>query len=246
MDATQQPTSGGPGASLPYAVVFDVDGTLADTERHGHRPAFNQAFADHGLDHEWDEATYGELIAVTGGRRRIEGFLAADGHPDPAEAARVLHLAKTENFLEWVRNGPVVCRPGVDALIKNLRDRGVAVGVATTGRRAWVLPLLDRLFGLDTFATIVTGDDVENLKPAPDAYHLAVQRLGLQASRVLAIEDSPPGLAAARAAGLACIVVVNDYTREGTFDGAALLLDDFDGLDARGCEAALSGSRDPA
>ncbi len=149
------------------AVVFDVDGTLADTERDGHRAAFNRAFAEFGLDHRWDVETYGRLLAVTGGRRRLEGFLTEQGHSDPAGFARELHRAKTGHFLAWVLAGPVRCRPGVDSLIADLRDRGVPVGVAATGRRAWVHPLLDRLFGLDTFDAIVTGDDVEHLKPPP-------------------------------------------------------------------------------
>lgn len=216
------------------AVLFDVDGTLADTERHGHRPAFNRAFAEFGLDHRWGVEDYGRMLAVTGGRRRIELFLAHRGHPDPAGLARMLHRAKTEHFVEWVRSGPVRSRPGVDGLLADLRAAGVRTGVVTTGRRAWVLPLLDRLFGPAAFEAIVTGDDVERLKPAPDAYLLALDRLGLRAAEVLVVEDSPPGLAAARAAGPACVVVTNDYTAGEEFPGAAAVLPSFDGLDAAG------------
>lgn len=217
------------------AVLFDVDGTLADTERDGHRPAFNRAFAEFGLDHRWGVDDYGRMLAVTGGQRRIEQFLAHRGHADPAGFARVLHRAKTEHFLDWVRNGPVRCRPGVDGLIADLGSAGTRIGVVTTGRRAWVLPLLDRLFGLATFAVVVTGDDVERLKPAPDAYLLALERLGLDAVAALAVEDSPPGLAAARSAGLSCVVVTNGYTHAAAFPGAAAVLSSFDTLDAAGC-----------
>lgn len=240
MDRSRGPA---PGGTVLRAVVFDVDGTLADTERDGHRPAFNRAFAEYGLDHRWDEVAYGGLLGVTGGQRRIEGFLAENGHSDPAGFARVLHRAKTEHFLEWVRTGPVRCRPGVDVLLGDLGRRGVVLGVATTGRRAWVMPLLDRLFGPDTFAAIVTGDDVTQLKPAPDAYELVLHRLGLPAAQVVAVEDSPPGLAAARAAGLECIVVTNDYTRSGRFPGAALVLDGFRTLGGRDCEQVLTRPR---
>lgn len=220
-----------PAAALS-AVLFDVDGTLADTERDGHRPAFNRAFAEFGLDHRWGVGDYGRMLEVTGGQRRIERFLAHRGHADPAGFARVLHRAKTEHFLEWVRSGPVRCRPGVDDLLADLRVAGVRIGVVTTGRRAWVLPLLDRLFGLGAFEVVVTGDDVERLKPAPDAYLLALHRLALDAGVALAVEDSPPGLAAARAAGLACVVVTNDYTAGECFPDAAAVLPSFDGLDA--------------
>lgn len=214
------------------AVLFDVDGTLADTERDGHRPAFNRAFAEFGLAERWGIEDYGHRLIVTGGQRRIEQFLAHHGHGDPAGFARVLHQAKTEHFLEWVRSGPVRSRPGVDGLLQGLRAAGVRIGVVTTGRRAWVLPLLDRLFGLETFEAVVTGDDVEQLKPAPDAYLLALDRFGLPASSAVAVEDSPPGLAAARAAGLACVVVTNDYTADAGFAGAAKVLSSFEGLDA--------------
>jgi HAD superfamily hydrolase (TIGR01509 family) len=213
-------------------VLFDVDGTLADTERDGHRPAFNRAFAEFGLDHRWGVEEYGRLLAVTGGQRRIEQFLAQRGHADPAGIATTLHRAKTGHFIDWVRTGPVRCRPGVDGLIAGLGAAGMRIGVVTTGRRAWVLPLLDRLFGLATFEVVVTGDDVERLKPAPDAYLLALDRLGSAAAAAIAVEDSPPGLAAARAAGLACVVVSNDYTAGADFPGAAAVLPSFDGLDA--------------
>lgn len=223
------------------AVIFDVDGTLAETERDGHRPAFNRAFADHGLAHRWDVETYRELLAVTGGKRRIEGYLARRGHADAAGLAVELHRTKTAHFVDWVHGGPVECRPGVDALLAELRQRGVPVAVATTGRRAWVSPLLTRLFGENGFDVVVTGDDVEHLKPAPDAYQRALEQLGLPPVGVLAVEDSGPGLAAARAAGLTCVVVANDYTRGDPFTGAAAVLDSFGDLDADRCAELVAG-----
>jgi len=222
------------------AVIFDVDGTMADTERDGHRPAFNQAFADHGLPYHWDVPTYGRLLAVTGGQRRLERFLAEQGHPDPVGASHDLHRTKTEYFREWVHSGPVRCRPGIDTLIADLRQAGVRCAVATTGRQTWVEPLLDRLIGLGSFAAVVTGDDVANLKPAPDSYLTALDRLGLPATDALAVEDSPPGLAAARAAGLACLVVPSDYTRGADFTDAIAVRDGFDELDATACRKLVS------
>lgn len=220
------------------AVVFDVDGTLAETERDGHRPAFNRAFADHGLPYRWDEETYGRLLEVTGGRRRLEKFLTEAGHPDPAGVAADLHRAKTAHFIEWVRSGPLSCRPGLDRLIADLGRAGVRCAVATTGRREWVAPLLDRLFG-NSFEVVVTGDDVANLKPAPDAYLRALERLDLPPELVLAVEDSPSGLTAARAAGLRCLVVPTGYTRGVEFPEAVAIRDSFEELDVDGCAELL-------
>ena len=183
-------------------VVFDVDGTLAETERDGHRPAFNRAFADHGLPYHWNVAEYGQMLQITGGRRRLQRYLTERGRADAEQLAAELHATKTALFRAWVRTGPVQARPGVTELISDLRSAGVRLAVATTGRRAWVAPLLARLFDTDLFAAVVTGDDVEHLKPAPDLYLRALGKLGVRATDALAIEDAPNGLASARAAGL--------------------------------------------
>ena len=219
-------------------VVFDVDGTLAETERDGHRPAFNRAFADHRLPYHWDVAEYGRLLQITGGRRRLQRYLTERGRADAEQLAAELHATKTALFRAWVRSGPVRARPGVTELISDLRSAGVRLAVATTGRRAWVAPLLARLFDTDLFAAVVTGDDVEHLKPAPDLYLRALGKLGVRATDALAIEDSPNGLASARAAGLACLVVPSVYNRTAEFPGAAAVVDEFTGLDAACCAVA--------
>jgi HAD superfamily hydrolase (TIGR01509 family) len=207
------------------AVIFDVDGTLAETERDGHRPAFNQAFRDHGLPYQWSVAEYGTLLATTGGRRRLARYLAEYGHADDAEPlARSLHEAKTRYFLEWIRTGPVRARPGALELMRQLIRAEVKVAVATTGSRAWVQPLLARLFADIDFGTVITGDDVARLKPDPEVYLRALRKLGLSAADAIAVEDSPPGLAAASAAGLPCLVVTSAYTREDGFPSAAAIV----------------------
>lgn len=215
------------------AVILDVDGTLADSERDGHRVAFNLAFDEFGLDHQWDVETYGHLLEVTGGQRRLHAYFEAEGM-DAAERDELvppLHARKTELFQELVAEGRVQPRPGATELLDRLETAGVRLAVATTGSRGWVAPLLDRFFGLDRFETIVAGDEAPARKPDPAAYVMALEALQLPPSAALAVEDSRNGLLAARAADLACVVVVNDYTRDHDLEGAALVVDDFDALD---------------
>lgn len=218
-----------PRPPLPVAVVFDVDGTLVDSERDGHRVAFNQAMAAAGLPHQWDVDTYGRLLAVAGGRQRLERFLAEVGH-DAAEAAalaREVHRDKTRRFVALVHDGAVPPRPGAHRLLAELQEAGIELGVATTGSRAWVAPLLARAFPDIRFASVLTADEVPRRKPAPDVYRQSLRHLDVEPSRTLVVEDAAKGLVAAHGAGLDCLVVVNDDTREEPFDGALLVVDGF-------------------
>src|SRR5215469_6100906 len=152
----------GVGNSRWAAVVFDVDGTLVDSERDGHRVAFNAAFAASGLPYHWDVAEYGELLAVTGGRRRLARYHESRGYdaPGAADLAARLHSDKTRRMRAYVTGGAISPRPGVRELLAKLDAAGVPAGVATTGTRDWVEPLLARLFGRDAFVTVVTGSEV--------------------------------------------------------------------------------------
>lgn len=211
------------------AVIFDVDGTLVDSERHGHRVAFNAAFAAAGLPYRWGAEEYGRLLRITGGRQRIAAWLeeAGLGTEEAAGLAARLHKDKTARFRALVEQGRIPVRPGVRDLIGRLAGAGVTLAVATTGTRDWVEPLLQRLFEPGTFETVVTGTDVPALKPDPAAYHEVLARLGLGPGAALAVEDSENGLRAACGAGLRCVVVTNDYTRDQDFTGAWSVSRDF-------------------
>lgn len=207
------------------AVVFDVDGTLVDSERDGHRVAFNAAFESVGLSDRWDVGTYGVLLDIAGGLHRLTYWFERNGR-SPGEARRLaeqVHRAKTEVMHQLVTQARVPARPGAQALVETIRAHGVPVHVATTGTRTWVEPLLDQLFG-DVFAEVVTGTEVGELKPSPAVYQAVLQRAGCLPGRTVAVEDSENGLLAARAAGLRCVVTSNDYTHHHDFTGAALLV----------------------
>ncbi len=212
------------------AVIFDVDGTLVDSERDGHRVAFNLAFEELGLPYQWDPPLYGELLAITGGQQRLHAYLERQGVPREVRDDQVpkLHRRKTELFQELVAGGRVLARPGAGRLLDEVAAAGIPVAVATTGTRAWVEPLLDRLFGLRRFCAVITGDEAPVRKPDPSAYFITLEAMDLgDGAGVVAIEDSRNGLEAALGAGLPCAVVANDYTRDQDFEGAAVVLDQF-------------------
>lgn len=211
------------------AVIFDIDGTLVDSERHGHRIAFNRAFEAAGLPDRWDEDLYGELLHVTGGRHRIEDYLAGRGvaQAERAELAAALHDSKTAILEEMVDRGVIELRPGAGRLVRELAGAGVTRAVGTTGSRRWVARLLRHTLGDVAWDAIVTGDDVTHRKPDPEVFVRVVEALGVDAGAVVVVEDSAEGLEAARAAGLCCVVVVNGYTAGHDLDGADLVVDGF-------------------
>ncbi len=204
---------------LPRALLWDVDGTLAETERDGHLPAFNRAFAELGLPWRWDQALYGELLHVTGGRERLLHDMAtrADAPAEPAarEAlARELHALKNRHYAALVQAGGLPLRPGVRALMDECWAQGVPMGIVTTTSRSNVQALLGCHLGPDweqRFAVVVCGEDVERKKPDPQAYALALQMLGLTPGEAVALEDSPAGVAAARAAGVPVLLTPSAY-----------------------------------
>jgi HAD superfamily hydrolase (TIGR01509 family) len=216
------------------AVIFDVDGTLADTERDGHRPAFNAAFREHGLDWEWDVPLYGELLAVTGGKERMRAFCEKYrpdflARADADDLIAELHRAKTRHYVAFMERGEVPPRPGVVRLVRELRAAGVRVAIATTTTPANVDALLAhtlRDLPAGVFEVIGAGDIVPAKKPAPDIYAWVLERMGLAADACLAIEDSRNGVLAARGAGLPVLVTQSAYTAGEDFGGALAVLSD--------------------
>ncbi len=219
------------------ALIFDVDGTLAETERDGHRPAFNQAFADAGLDWHWSVERYGELLEVSGGKERMSAFVQ-QSQPDfvlPGEFAdlsefiKSLHAAKTRYYEQAAAAGKIPLRPGVERLLGEARAQGVRLAIATTTTPANVKALLENTLGaesLDWFEVIAAGDMVPEKKPAPDIFEYALAHLKLPPENCLAFEDTNNGLLSAVQTGLKTVVTVNDYTWQQDFSKAALVISD--------------------
>ncbi|MDH3901434.1 MAG: HAD family hydrolase [Gammaproteobacteria bacterium] len=232
------------------ALLFDVDGTLADTEEI-HRLAFNAAFRDAGLDWSWDRDLYHKLLAVTGGKERIRYYL--DSFSTDASAKSVtddfiagLHKAKTVNYTSALARGDVPLLPGIERLMLEARAQGLRLAIVTTTTPANVTALLDHSFSHDVsgwFDVIAAGSVVPNKKPAPDIYHYALEQLDLPASQCLAIEDSANGLRSARDADVDALITVNRYTEDHDFTGAALVLDHL-GEPGNPCRV-LAGELDP-
>jgi HAD superfamily hydrolase (TIGR01509 family) len=221
------------------ALIFDVDGTLAETERDGHRVAFNRAFAEAGLDWNWPISLYGELLDVAGGKERIRYFLDRD-RPDFTPPPRFdefvanLHKAKTRFYQELLATGSIPLRPGVRELLENARQEGLRLAIATTSALPNAIGLLEYAIAphaVSWFEVIAAGDIVPRKKPAPDIYLYVLEQMGLQPQECIAIEDSQQGLIAATQAGLKTVVTVNDYTRHQDFSDAALVMESLTDLE---------------
>ena len=217
-------------------MLWDVDGTLADTERDGHRVAFNMAFKEAGIERQWDIATYGELLKVTGGKERIQFDIERGYMPDmPYEKIAELHARKTIHYQTLIADGLIPLRSGVLRLLEGAYQDGITLGVATTTTPAALHALIEHALGkvwFDRFAVLAAGDIVPHKKPAPDIYNYALKALGIAAENTLALEDSGNGWLSAQAAGLKCVVTVNGYTANQNFEGADLVVSEFGERDA--------------
>ncbi len=215
------------------ALIFDVDGTLADTEREGHRVAFNQAFEALGLGWCWSAALYGELLQVAGGKERLQFFIEQFSPPLPQVSDRrawiaTIHQEKTRRYAALLDAGKIPLRPGVRRLITEARARGLRLAISTTTHPENVQALLVNTLGVDApqwFEVIAAGDVVPDKKPDPGIYRYVLERMNLSPEAALALEDSEHGLAAAIAAGLKTVITQTEYTQNQDFSAASLVLD---------------------
>ncbi len=209
------------------ALIFDCDGVLVDTERDGHRVAFNRAFADIGLDVSWDVELYGELLKVAGGKERMTAYFEQAGWPagatDQTAFIADLHKRKTALFKGMIASGQLPLRSGINRIIDEASAAGIRLGVCTTSDPISVDGVLD-LMGPERkgrFEFVLAGDVVSRKKPDPEIYDLAKKRLGLPASSCVVIEDSRNGLLAAHGAGMPCLITTSTYTTNEDFEHAA-------------------------
>jgi HAD superfamily hydrolase (TIGR01509 family) len=209
------------------ALIFDCDGVLVDTERDGHRVAFNRAFAQAGVDVEWDVPLYGELLKIAGGKERIRHYFDTHGWPSTVGADRDpfvvgMHKTKTAIFTQIIASGQLPLRTGVLRIVDEALAADVRLGVCTTSNPLSVAGVLD-LMGQARkarFEFVLAGDIVSKKKPDPEIYELAKRELDIPAADCVVIEDSRNGLLAALGAQLPCFVTTSTYTTEEDFSGA--------------------------
>lgn len=214
------------------ALLFDLDGTLADTEAEGHRPAYNSAFKDLGLKWKWGPRLYRKLLNLPGGRERVRHYVESydpeRGDQSVDELVDAVHTAKSRHYARRLAKGKIPLRPGVRRLIEQAKSLGLKVAIVTNASHASIEPFLSHAMGPDLVNKVdlvIGSEEAPAKKPAPDLYLMALERLGVAAERSIAIEDSDVGLQAARAAGLTTLVTVNSNTRSQAFDQAVLVVD---------------------
>ena len=213
------------------ALIFDCDGVLVDTERDGHRVAFNQAFAKKGLDIEWDVQLYGDLLEVAGGKERMRHYFNTHQWPsnitDKDIYIKELHKLKTDCFMQIIGSCQLPLRPGVARLVDEAIADGITLVVCSTSNERAVTLVVERLLGAERrshFAAIFAGDVVSRKKPDPEIYNLAARQLNLEPAQCVVVEDSRNGFLAAQAAGMHCIVTTNGYTEHEDFSQADLVV----------------------
>jgi len=217
------------------ALIFDCDGVLADTERDGHRPAFNETFAEAGLPVRWSEEEYGVKLRIGGGKERMaslltDEFVRENGLPADAEGQKELlagwHKRKTAIYKEMVRAGKLPGRPGIARIVDEALAAGWALAVASTSAEESVRAVLEHVVGTETAARfdVFAGDVVPAKKPDPAIYLLALERMGVAPGDAIVVEDSRNGLLAAVGAGLPCVVTVSGYTADEDMSEAVLVV----------------------
>ncbi|MBC8503878.1 MAG: HAD-IA family hydrolase [Chloroflexi bacterium] len=220
------------------AVFFDQDGVIIDTERDGHRVAFNQTFKDFGYDFEWDVAYYHELLQVAGGKERMKHHLHTKGfgveiNPEEVDdLIKKMHKHKTAVFVELIESGKLPLRPGVKRLMQEVNNAGLLLGICTTSNERAAQAVVNGMLGEIKFKFVLAGDIVEKKKPDPEIYNLALSKSGFKPEECIVIEDSRNGVLAAHAAGLNIVATTNIYTASENLSDANIIttcLGDADG-----------------
>ena len=214
------------------ALIFDQDGVIADTERDGHRVAFNRVFEEEGLGVTWSVEHYGELLKIAGGKERMKTVIYGDDFAkdvgDKDAYVKKLHKRKTDVFMEIVGRGQIALRSGIGRLVGEAHRNGLKLAVCSTSNERAVQTLVKTLLGEEAygwFDAILAGDVVTRKKPCPEIYDLATGRLNLNPDECVVVEDSRNGLLAAKGAGMRCVITQNAYTAAEDFGEADLVLD---------------------
>ncbi|HLF27330.1 MAG TPA: HAD-IA family hydrolase [Anaerolineae bacterium] len=219
------------------ALIFDCDGVLADTERYGHLPAFNQTFREFNVPVQWSEEEYGVKLKIAGGKERMASLLTPEfvkraNLPGDPEAQKEMlarwHKRKTAIYKQMNLDGVLPGRPGVARVVREAIAAGWQLAVASTSAEESVRAVLESVVGKDTAAhfEVLAGDIVPKKKPAPDIYLLTLERLKVLPEKALIVEDSRNGLLAAAAAGVRCVVTLSSYTWEEDMRAALLVVSD--------------------
>lgn len=220
------------------ALIFDCDGVLVDTEKDGHRVAFNEAFRKHDLPITWDVDCYGELLSIGGGKERMKHYFEKEGYPAHIENQEAfikqLHADKTEIFMELIKTKKLPLRPGVSRIVDEALKSNIKVLVCSTSNEKAVTAIVEVLLGSSRsakFSGIFAGDMAKLKKPNPEIYNLAKNTLGLDPKECVVIEDSRNGLLAAKAAGMNCLVTKSTYTVNEDLKEADKIVSDLDNDD---------------
>jgi HAD superfamily hydrolase (TIGR01509 family) len=212
------------------AIFFDQDGVIIDTERDGHRVAFNMTFKEFGFTDEWSVDYYHELLQIAGGKERMKHHLQTKGFSKPIPPEQVddlikdMHKRKTATFVELIESGKLPLRPGIHRFMKEAMDQGLLLGVCTTSNEQAARAITEKILSDIKFDIVLAGDVVSKKKPDPEIYNLALSRTGLKPDEVIIVEDSKNGVVAGKAAGAKVIVTTNSYTEKEDVSGGDIIL----------------------
>jgi HAD superfamily hydrolase (TIGR01509 family) len=211
-------------------IFFDQDGVIIDTERDGHRVAFNETFKEFGYPFEWGVDEYHELLQVAGGKERMKHYYETKGfgvEVEPEELDELIprmHKRKTAVFIELIESGRLPLRPGVRRFMKEIVDAGLKIGVCTTSNEKAAHAVAHQILAGIPFDFVLAGDVVSKKKPDPEIYNLALERTGLKPEECVVIEDSRNGVLAAKAAGMHVVATTNAYTEKEDLHEADIVL----------------------